>query len=51
VAVRFVDIGGFVDHHCLDFLYIRILVELLRPSLFKLSFYNDIGGIAKTITV
>jgi len=24
VIVRFVDIGGIVDHHCLNFLFIRV---------------------------
>jgi hypothetical protein len=27
VIVRFVDIGGIVDHHCLSFLFIAKLTE------------------------
>jgi hypothetical protein len=34
VVVRFVDIGGFVDHHCLNFLFLEVIVHFV-----------DIGGI------
>ena len=36
VIVRFVDIGGIVDHHCLNFLFMT-----LKP-IFKIS--NRIGS-------
>ena len=29
VCVRFVDIGGIVDHHCLNFLFIRKTFSLI----------------------
>jgi len=37
VIVRFVDIGGIVDHHCLNFLFIMTL-ELL--SMYKFAEKN-----------
>jgi hypothetical protein len=30
VIVRFVDIGGIVDHHCFNFLFTRIDETLLQ---------------------
>jgi hypothetical protein len=29
VIVRFVDIGGIVDHHCLSFLFITSIIKIL----------------------
>ena len=31
--IRFVDIGGIVDHHCLNFYYITSFVVQFRPQL------------------
>jgi len=30
VIVRFVDIGGIVDHHCLNFLFLIILIYTIH---------------------
>jgi hypothetical protein len=36
VIVRFVDIGGIVDHHCLIFLFIAILSVFVLFSISKI---------------
>jgi len=38
VIVRLVDIGGIVDHHCLNFHLFSWYWWNCWPSLFKLSF-------------
>jgi len=39
VIVRFVDIDGIVDHHCLDFLFIKFIAIIL--SVFYLFFLSE----------
>jgi hypothetical protein len=41
VAVDFIDIGGIVDHHCLNFFH-KFLYETEWESTIK---YNRIGGV------
>jgi hypothetical protein len=51
VIVRFVDIGGIVDHHCLNFVLFCWYWWNCWPSLFKLCFVLLILVELLTITV
>jgi len=50
MIVCFVDIGGIIDHHCLE-VFVRF-VDIgvnYQPSLHKLSFYNVTGISTPTV--
>ena len=48
MIVRFVDIGGIVDHHCLNFLFIRYLWLVLDIQQQTLSTWNALWHWSQT---